>query len=224
MLNKEILEFVMPDPVDKELIESFKSNRDKSIISKDNYFLSLFYEEYLKFTLKQGTKIDNENINEFQRILDEISKESIRINLGYKINDFLILAHMNNVISLLDFDSNSRFQKDKKDIDFRNLAKIFYQKHHIDVSSLDISNNKYTYLNLIKTHLNSDTLYALDKNGINSSGIVKYIRNSLLNVNNLLFKMKQFDFKEEINFGQYIKEVNIFLTIFKKKLYQRNLK
>lgn len=207
MLTKDIVQN-MRDAKKNKYEYQFKSDIEK-----------YFYEDYLKNI--SSTSISTEDKSQFETIFNEINKFDSKNskNLCSKLNNFLIQSFFENIpdniyVLLGKFEGNEfKKKKELKTDEVFNLMRNFLleERHRIDISSNDLSNFKYKFLCSLEIELATSANYFLEKKGLQGTHFVNLMQNKLLEINNILFKMKQFEVLNEIDLGIYKNDLNVFL-------------
>ena len=91
---------------------------------------------------------------------------------------------------------------------------LLEERHRIDISSNDLSSFKYKFLCSLEIELATSTNYFLEKKGLQGTHFVNLMQNKLLEINNILFKMKQFEVLNEIDLGIYKNDLNVFFYFY----------
>lgn len=182
-----------------------------------------FYEDYLKNISSTNPPLA-EDKSQFETIFNEINKLDSKNskNLCSKLNNFLIQSFFENIpdniyVLLGKFEGNEfKKKKELKTDEVYNLMKNFLleERHRIDISSNDLSSFKYKFLCSLEIELATSTNYFLEKKGLQGTHFVNLMQNKLLEINNILFKMKQFEVLNEIDLGIYKNDLNVFFYFY----------
>lgn len=204
MLSKEILEFVMPEMLEKDQVKSFRelSKAQKAEMKFDNPNFELFYKEYLSMASPLVYGNDNEEYMAYNENLAEINISNCK-NLVSRLNSiFMMLLLENypeNVVSLMDLVPLPDF-KEKKEIRIEDLIEAFktvlIKDNFIDITSQDITGSKGKLLASWALKISKDWESSLSKRHRNS-WITRFLQNIVLEINSVLYKMKQFDVRTE---------------------------
>lgn len=204
MLSKEILEFVMPEMLEKDQVkmirEAKQQKNELKFVSKN---IELFYHEYLRFVSFQNHNIDNEEAEVFKKLFKEINSGNCK-SLIQKLNNlfmgFLLDNYPENLVSLMDLVPIQQEIREKKELKLEDLIEAFkntlLQEQHVDISSPDISINKSKVLSSWGLKISRDWESSLQKKQRNSF-VFRFLQGSVLDINTMLFKMKQFDVRTE---------------------------
>ena len=217
MLSKEILEFVMPEMLDKELVKTLKDipKSQKNERKFENQYIHLLYHEYLWNVTGQNHIIDNEDLTEFNKNLAEINKGNCK-NLISKVNSFfltLLLENLpDNVFLLMDIVKFEGKKEQKLEDIIESFKNLLIKEHSVDISTPDLSVSKFKLLSSMALKLSTDWEFTLSKKGKKNSFIVKYLQNFLLEINGILYKMKQFDIRTESGGIENMKIENVVKT------------
>jgi hypothetical protein len=204
MLSKEILEFVMPEMLEKDKVKMLRDvpKSQKNEIKFESTNFELLYKEYLCNVSYQNHSPDNEELQEFNRTLQEINKGNCK-NLLAKLNsllmNFLLDNFPDNLVTLMDLVSLLEI-KEKKEAKQEDLIEMFKNvlilEQNVDISSPDLSINKSKLLSSWGLKISRDWESSLQKKHRNSF-IFRFLQNSVLEINTILYKMKQFDVRTE---------------------------
>lgn len=201
LLNKDILEFMLPDMLDKEAVkvmkETFK-NIPKSERKFESPAMELIYNEYFSWvTVQQFHGADNEGNSPEKKPRGNCFSLSTKLNSLFLT--LLLDNYPENIVFLMELVSFNEL-KDKKDWRLEDLIEAYknylFKEHIVDITSPDLSSNKSKLLSSWALKISKDWESSLSKSQTNAF-VIRFLQTIVLDINEILFKMKQFDIRNE---------------------------
>ncbi|EDK32081.2 WD domain, G-beta repeat protein (macronuclear) [Tetrahymena thermophila SB210] len=215
IINKDILKLILPKKIDKKYVD-YKNKKcvftDKLGEQEVRKNIDLFQNNYLsRITSSSKELVKNlkdEEIKQFA-IKFEIAKyrQDYRQNFSKRLSDFLISAFKQNFLyfsNMVDmkyrqFQGQDDKQTEKLMLDYFREKKINFDSSN---SCFEINNELQKFLSQLQIELAFKYDQLMIDYSLYGNHNHKNFANSLININEFLLKLQQFDVQEETDVGK----------------------